>query len=79
LLAAAQLVGLSPADVAAVAPVRRFLARCPIPEQTYLHRELNRFAYRAIGPRRLARLADALPTICRKAAAGYVYYHHFDS
>lgn len=75
LSAAAEVVGLTGADLAAVEPVRALLAGGEPGARAFLAAELERFARRAIGPRRLARCAeDPLPTICRQAVSRYVYY-----
>ena len=73
LLSAAQAVGLSRRQVAAVEPVRA-AARSPTPRGRFLQKELEIYMKRSIGERRLARLADPVAEACRKASRQYVYY-----
>lgn len=73
-LAAAEAVGLTAADVTAVAPVRKLLSRRRGKAAATLGRELDRCIARAFSPDRLRRLDDPLAEICRRTARQYVYY-----
>jgi hypothetical protein len=73
LASAAEIAGLSAADLAAVGPVRRFLRAGPADRREFFAAELDFFARKVFG-RRLDRCADRLPAVCRKAVAAYVYY-----
>lgn len=81
LLSAAEVVGLSPMDIVAVTPLREWLASADAASVSFFRREFDRFAARSIGTRELVRRRvrsarpDVFAAVCRKAAAGYVYYH----
>ena len=71
LLSAAEAVGLSRRDLAAVRPVDDLLARGGA-GAAFFRRELDRCRDRALRPRRAARVS--LADVCRRAACQYVYY-----
>ncbi len=76
LLSAAEVVGLGPAELTAVEPVRHWLTAPPNPSaRQFLQRELDRFARTALGPALKPNHPDPLPALCRKAVAQYVYFH----
>jgi len=74
LLSAAEAIGLSPSDLAAVRPVRRLLARRGAPEAAFLRRELDRCIEKTFTNGRLRRLVDPVAEMCRRTARRYVYY-----
>jgi ABC-type thiamine transport system ATPase subunit/GNAT superfamily N-acetyltransferase len=73
LLRAARVAGLSPAQVAAVTPVERLLARDGRRAQ-FLRREIDACLARALRLRRGHRPGDPVAFICRLACRKYVYY-----
>ena len=73
LLSAAEAVGLSDEDLAAVAPVRRFLKRRSRAAH-FLRQEIDLCVRRTFCNKRLSRLADPQAEVCRRTARGYVYY-----
>jgi ABC-type ATPase involved in cell division/GNAT superfamily N-acetyltransferase len=74
LLRAAEAVGLSAREVAAVEPVRRLLRRRGSRKAAFLRREVDLCIDRMLGDRRARRLADPLAEVCRRTARQYVYY-----
>ncbi len=74
LVSAAEAVGLSPADLAAVEPVRNLLARKQSRRARFLHEELQRCLARIFSPAQQSRLADPIEETCRRTARQYVYY-----
>lgn len=74
LLSAAEAVGLSPSDLAAVRPVRKLLTCRGSPEAAFLNRELDRCIERTFSVGWLDRLADPVAEMCRRTARQYVYY-----
>ena len=72
--AAAEAVGLTSADVAVVAPVRKLLSRRSGKAAARFRHELDRCISRAYSPDRLRRIDDPLAEICRRTARQYVYY-----
>jgi hypothetical protein len=86
LVSAAELAGLSQADLAAVEPVRRLLeggAGGAAGRGSSAGRQkaiaqfrhvLDRCIARAFNPDRLRRIEDPLAEICRRTARQYVYY-----
>jgi len=73
LLAAAKAVGLSPRQVAEVAPVRRLLARGG-KKAELLTRFISRAMRDILCAKARARLDDPLAEVCRRTARKYVYY-----
>jgi len=74
LVSAAEAVGLDPADLPAVEPVRRLLARRRSAAAKFLRREIDIATRGMFQPIQLARLADPLAETCRRTARQYVYY-----
>ena len=74
LLRAAEAVGLSPQQVAAVEPVRQLLGRKASRKAAFLRREIERCIRRTLSPARVKRLADPAADVCRRTARQYVYY-----
>ncbi|MCD6304231.1 MAG: AAA family ATPase [Planctomycetes bacterium] len=74
LLRAAGAVGLSADDLAAVAPVRRILARSTSPRARFLRRELSACIAGWFDRQRIERLCDPVAEICRLAGRRYAYY-----
>ena len=75
LLSAAAALGLSAEDVAAVAPVKRLLARDD-PAGRLLAREVDRCIAKSLAARRAGPPADPVAEICRRTSRQYVYYLH---
>jgi len=80
LLSAAEAVGLSAEDVAAVEPLRRFLRRRSAAAR-FLRREVDRLLHHQavatpteLRKRRRSRSDAALAELCRRTARPYVYY-----
>ncbi len=81
-LSAADAVGLSPADVAAIEPLRHFLQSASPARRRFLLTELHRFIQRALPPRlrgsparRGRRMSQhVLAEACRRATREPVYY-----
>jgi ABC-type ATPase with predicted acetyltransferase domain len=73
LVSAAEAVGLGPDDLAAVAPVRRLLARRSRAAR-FLRREIDLCVRRTLCAKRLSRLADPVAEVCRRTGRQYVYY-----
>jgi len=74
LLSAAEAVGLTVGDLAAVGPVKRLLRRKKSGKACFLSRELDRCIARTFSRSQLARLADPLAEMCRRCGRQYVYY-----
>ena len=74
LLSAAEAVGLSAADMAAVEPVKRLLRRKRSGPARFLRRELDLAIKRTFSPAQLSRLTGADAEMCRRTARRYVYY-----
>jgi len=74
LLSAADAVGLSPEEMAAVEPVRRLLRRKRSRAARFLRRELDLAIRRTFPVGQLSRLADPDAEMCRRTARRYVYY-----
>jgi len=73
LVSAAEAVGLSRADLAAVGPVKDLLARRGAAGR-FLRGELDLCVRRSLGPAHRARVADPMAEVCRRTARRYVYY-----
>jgi hypothetical protein len=73
LLSAAEAVGLTPGDLAAVRPVKELL-RGSGPEAVFLKRELERCIVKTLCPARRKRSGDPIVETCRRTARRYVYY-----
>ncbi|MFW6062428.1 MAG: ATP-binding cassette domain-containing protein [Planctomycetota bacterium] len=74
LLSAAEVVGLSGRDVAAVGPVRKLLARRDSPAAGFLQREIDECMRKSYRRRGQMRTGDPLAELCRRACRQYVYY-----
>jgi len=73
LISAAEAIGLSRADLAAVGPVKRLLKRGGR-RAGFLRRELDLGIRRTFSIGQLSRLADPEAELCRRTARQYVYY-----
>ncbi len=73
LVSAADAVGLNEADLAAVAPVKRFLRRRTRGAR-FLRAELDACIARTVDDKRLSRLRDPIAEVCRRTGRLYVYY-----
>ena len=73
LVSAAEAVGLTADDLAAVAPVRRFLSR-RTRRSRFLKREIDCCIARTLCAKRLSRLSDPVAEVCRRTGRQYVYY-----
>ena len=74
LVSAADTVGLTPEQLAAVEPVRSFLDTAAPPAARFLTKEIDLCIARTLCSKRLSRLADPLAEVCRRTGRHYVYY-----
>jgi len=73
LISAAEAVGLSREDLAAVAPVKRLLKR-HIARSKFLRSEIQLAVRRTMSARQLACTDDPVAEVCRRTSRQYVYY-----
>jgi len=79
LLSAAEAVGLCPADLPAVRPVKNFLARRSTRKTRFFRREITLCLERMFSAAQRCRMGDPLAELCRRTARRYVYYYAFSS